>query len=72
MKTETLSDVDVKTLLMFADCNMCITKTAKKLFYHRNTIIFRLQRICAKTGLNPLIFHDLVKLVEVAEKAEVQ
>ncbi|MEA5042218.1 MAG: helix-turn-helix domain-containing protein [Oscillibacter ruminantium] len=70
MKTKSLSSIDAQTILMFADCNMCVSKTADNLFYHRNTIIARLQRIHAKTGLNPLSFYDLVELVAAAKEVE--
>ena len=69
MKSKSLNGLDVKTLQALADCNMNVSKTAEKLFYHRNTVVFRLNRIRSKTGLNPLVFRDLVKLMEAAEKA---
>lgn len=52
----------VKTL---AYCNMNVQATANFMNYHRNTIIYHLQKIKKETGLDPMNFHDLVKLLNL-------
>lgn len=47
----------------FVANDMSISKTAKALHYHRNSIIYQLGRILEITGLNPRKFNDLCKLV---------
>lgn len=47
---------------------MNISKTAKKLFLHRNTVTYHLYRIRKVTGLDPYNFYDLVKLMKLAEE----
>lgn len=50
----------------FADCNMNISATAVIMNYHRNSILYHMEKIRKETGLNPRNFHDLVKLLENA------
>ena len=50
------------TLNTFFKENMSISKTAEKLYIHRNTLTFRLKRIRQITGLSPAVFHDAMKL----------
>ena len=60
-----MKSTDKEVILMLADCNMNAAEAARRMMYHRNTIIFRMQSIKKKTGLNPGNFYDLVKLVEI-------
>lgn len=53
----------LKIINTLADCNMNVQKTANKMNYHRNTIVYHLQKIENKTGLNPMNFYDLAKLL---------
>lgn len=52
----------MKTLEVFFECNMNVSDTARKLYMHRNTIIYRLNKIKNVIGLNPLSFRDAVQL----------
>lgn len=56
------SKVLIETLETFFACEMGMTKTAEKLFIHRNTLIFRLHRVQQIIGLNPTVFQDAVKI----------
>lgn len=67
---EYLTDVDVQTVLAFADNDMSVTETGRKLFLNRNTVKYHLERVGAKTGLSPLKFYDLVKLVGILKETE--
>ncbi len=42
----------LETLDMYYECNASIRQTADRLFVHKNTVIYRLQRIHEITGLN--------------------
>ena len=57
-----LTEQELKIIKTLADCNMNVQKTSNKMNYHRNTIVYHLQKIENETGLNPMNFHDLVKL----------
>jgi carbohydrate diacid regulator len=63
---------DVEIILALADNNMNETQTARDLYMHRNTVIYRLRKVKKLTGLDPMNFYDLCKLVErVIERGEV-
>ncbi|WP_246070672.1 PucR family transcriptional regulator [Paenibacillus kobensis] len=55
METETLSTLDTFFAL---DCN--VSETAKKLFIHRNTLLYRLDKLKQETGLDVRVFRDAV------------
>lgn len=52
----------VETLQAFFDCNLNIKDTAEKLFIHRNTLIYRLQKIKTESGYDPQNFKDALAL----------
>ena len=52
----------IKTL---ADCDMNVLKTARVMHYHRSTIAYHLRSIKKKTGMDPLNFYDLVRLLDI-------
>lgn len=51
-----------KTLQAYFDNDMSSTKTSEKLFLHRNTLIFRLNKIKEAVGLQPQSFRDAIRL----------
>ncbi|GFN33688.1 PucR family transcriptional regulator [Paenibacillus xylaniclasticus] len=55
METETLYTLDTFFAL---DCN--VSETAKKLFIHRNTLLYRLDKLKQETGLDVRVFRDAV------------
>ena len=59
-----LPEVEKEIIRNMADCNMRATAVARKMTYHRNTIVWRLDRIEDKTGINPRSFWGLVQLIE--------
>ena len=59
---------DAKILRAFADANMNATKAAEMAFMHRNTLVYHLRRIYARTGFNPFEFDDLMVLLGYVEK----
>ena len=56
-------EIEVETLLTFAECNMSTSETARKLYCTHGTVKYRLGRIKERTGLDPHRFYDLVELV---------
>lgn len=51
-----------KTIKVFLENNMNLTDSAKKLHLHRNTLIYRLDKIKKDVGLDPRRFQDAVQL----------
>ncbi|MBS4219493.1 helix-turn-helix domain-containing protein [Bacillus sp. FJAT-49711] len=52
----------LETLQAFFDCNFNIKETAEKLFIHRNTLIYRLNKIKEESGYDPQNFKDAFAL----------
>src|SRR3989344_3640747 len=52
----------LKTLEKFFDRNMSLTQTSKELSIHRNTLLYRLDKIKKVTGLDPRKFNDAMEL----------
>lgn len=52
----------IETVDAFLSNNLSITETAKALFIHRNTLLYRLSKIKELTGYDPQAFHDAVSL----------
>lgn len=59
---------DSEIILALADSNMSISEASKKVFLHRNTVVYRMEKIYMDTGLNPRNFHDLTKLVHLVKE----
>jgi len=53
------------TVLMFFENNLNLSEAARKLFIHRNTLIYRLEKIQKSTGLDLRNFDDAVLLKTV-------
>ena len=52
----------LETLEVFFDKNMSLTKTAQQIKIHRNTLLYRLDKIKKVTGLDPRKFNDAMEL----------
>ncbi len=61
-KEKKINEFLLETLQGFFDNNLSITQTAKTLFIHRNTLLYRLKRVKKITGLDPKKFDDAVQL----------
>lgn len=61
-----LNDMDFRVILALAKNNMRVTETAYELDRHRNGILYRIGKIKRITGLDPMNFYDLCKLLEIA------
>lgn len=57
----TPDDIDEDTMtnvLKFYECNLNVSETARALFIHRNTLVYRLERLKDFIGLDVRIFED--------------
>src|SRR5258708_6173351 len=52
----------LETVEVFFDRNMSLTQTSKQLSIHRNTLLYRLDKIKKVTGLDPRKFNDAMEL----------
>ena len=68
--TEMFDDEELITVYAFFDNNLNISETARKLFIHRNTLVYRLEKIQRKTGLDVRVFEDALtfKIAVMVEK----
>lgn len=57
---ETIDEAMLHTLHVFFENDLSVTETAKQLFLHRNTLIYRLDKFSASTGLDVRRFSDAV------------
>ena len=63
MKKGSLDSLDQETLLTiqkFFENNLNVSETSRKLFVHRNTLVYRLEKVKTKTGLDLRKFDDAV------------
>lgn len=52
----------METLETYFDMDISLTRTAKKLGLHRNTLVYRLEKIGEITGYDPRIFNEAFQL----------
>ena len=52
----------IQTLEAFFNFDMSLTRTAEMLKIHRNTLVYRLDRITETLGLNPRVFDDAIQI----------
>lgn len=52
----------IQTLEAFFEYDMSLTRTAEKLSIHRNTLVYRLDRITETLALDPRVFDDAVQI----------
>lgn len=55
-------------IMAFVEHNMRITETARALYYHRNTVIYHMDKVKHDTGLDPRIFPELLELIPMARE----
>lgn len=64
-----LSEKDRELLKRYYANNMSLKETAEQLYIHKNTLQYQLERIRAKTGLDPRTFAD-AEVLDIALKLE--
>ena len=57
---EKLDDDTINTITKFFENSLNISETARKLFVHRNTLVYRLDKIQKNTGLDLREFEDAI------------
>lgn len=67
-KIEILDSNYIKTIDTFLGMNLSIKKTSEKLHIHRNTLLYRLDQIHQKVGLDPRSFYDACILLIIRNR----
>lgn len=57
-----LDNTLIETLFEFLNSNLNLSKASQNLYIHRNTLLYRLDKIEQLTGKNPRIFNDALEL----------
>ena len=65
-----MTEFELKMIKMIAECDMSLQKAANKLYVHRNTLTYHIEKIKQRTGLDARRFYDLCRLLEVANEKE--
>ena len=65
-----MAEFEIKVINTLAECDMSLNMTAKKLYVHRNTLTYHIEKIKQQTGLDARRFYDLCRLLEVANGKE--
>ena len=60
-----LTDTDITVVIEFANNDMNASETAKKLFLHRNSVVYHLNKVEQVTDLSPFRFYDLIQLLQM-------
>lgn len=55
---DTFDDETITTINIFFDNNLNISETARQLYVHRNTLVYRLEKLQKITGLDIRVFED--------------
>ena len=50
----------VSTVYKFFENNLNVSETSRQLFIHRNTLVYRLDKIQKSTGLDLRVFEDAI------------
>lgn len=58
-----MDELDRDILITLVESGMNQSEVARKLYVHRNTIAYRLNRIRKTTGLDPLNVYDLIEII---------
>ena len=64
-----MKEHEIELIRALAENNMSITRTAKRLYMHRNSVYYHARNIQEKTGKNPFCFYDLCDLLAIVGKS---
>ena len=59
--------LDAEVIIRLAENGLVVSETARKMFVHRNTVVYHIQKIQENTGKNPLDFYDMCYLLPRAK-----
>lgn len=67
---DNFEEEELTAVYTFFENNLNISETARKLYVHRNTLVYRLEKIQKKTGLDVRVFEDAMtfKIALMVEK----
>ena len=63
MWEEQMTECQKEILLALAACSLNMAAVSRKLYMHRKTVAYQVEKIKRETGLDPLNFYQLVKLL---------
>lgn len=58
-----MTELQIRIIKCYARNDMKLEPTARELHYHRNSLIYQMNKIKNETGLDPHKFYDLWKLL---------
>ena len=67
-----LDERDANIILALAEKRMNATEVSRAVFMHRNSVVYHIEKIKRITGLNPLDFYDLHRLLQMLKKEDVR
>ena len=59
-----MDELDRDILIALVESGMNQSEVARRLHVHRNTVVYRLNKMRKTTGLNPLNVYDLIELIK--------
>ncbi len=63
-----MTQLEAKIIVGLAENNLDVSPTARKLYMHRNTIMYHLRLIQRETRKNPRDFYDMCDLLPMARQ----
>ena len=72
---ETIDNETMITIQKFFENNLNVSETSRQLFIHRNTLVYRLDKVQKQTGLDLRSFRDAVTfklLYEMKKNADLR
>ena len=61
---------ETEIILRMAECSLNVSEAAEKMYMCRTTLVYNIEKLMKKTGLDARKFYDLVKLLDLLEKKE--
>lgn len=60
-----MNAMDKECIRAFADAGMNASEAGRRMYVHKNTILYHFDRVKKETGLDPRKFNDLVELLDI-------
>lgn len=64
-----MTPFEIELIRAYAECDMSLAATARRMYVHKNTVIYQFEKIKKKTGLNPRTFGGLTELLSRIESS---
>lgn len=64
-----MTPFEIEMIRTYAECDMGLNETARRMYVHKNTVIYQFEKIKKKTGLNPRTFSGLTELLSRIESS---